>query len=169
MHADMTLTVNDGTLNISQSYEGLESAAIVINGGDIQITASDDGVNVAGGNDSSSTEGRLGQDAFSDSGQYLLTINGGNLVVDAGGDGLDSNGSIVMSGGQVIVNGPTNDGNGPLDYNGTFTISGGFIVAVGSSGMAQTTSDSSSQYSLLYNYNEQPDSRYPDRHPEPDR
>ena len=80
-----------------------------------------------------------------------LTINGGYLYVNAGGDGLDSNGSIEMIGGTVIVNGPTNDGNGPLDYLGTFNISGGLLVAVGSSGMAQAPSATSSQYSVLYN------------------
>ena len=69
-----------------------------------------------------------------------LTINGGYLYVNAGGDGLDSNGSIERTGGTVIVNGPTNDGNGPLDYLGTFNISGGLLVAVGSSGMAQAPS-----------------------------
>jgi hypothetical protein len=60
-----------------------------------------------------------------------------------------------MSGGQVIVNGPTNDGNGAVDYLGTFKISGGFILAAGSSGMAQSASDSSTQYSLLYNFDQE--------------
>ena len=69
-----------------------------------------------------------------------LTITGGTITVEAGGDGLDRNGSIERTGGTVIVNGPTNDGNGPLDYPGTFNISGGFLVAVGSSGMAQAPS-----------------------------
>ncbi len=50
-----------------------------------------------------------------------------------------------MAGGTVLVNGPTNDGNGSLDYDGTFDISGGILVATGSSGMAQMPSDSSSQ------------------------
>lgn len=58
-------------------------------------------------------------------------INGGTLTVNAGGDGLDSNGSINMTGGTVIVNGPTNSGNGALDYDGTFEISGGYLVAAG--------------------------------------
>jgi len=68
------------------------------------------------------------------------------------GDGLDSNGYIDMTGGLVLVNGPTTNGNGPLDYNGTFNISGGTLVAVGSSGMAQAPSTSSTQYSALYNF-----------------
>jgi hypothetical protein len=52
----------------------------------------------------------------------------------------------------VIVNGPTNDGNGPVDYSGSFNISGGFLVAVGSSGMAQAPSETSTQYSIMYNF-----------------
>jgi hypothetical protein len=82
----------------------------------------------------------------------MLTINGGYIVLNAGGDGLDSNGTISMNGGVVLVNGPTNNGNGPVDYMGSFNISGGFLVAVGSSGMAQATSSDSSQYAVLYNY-----------------
>jgi hypothetical protein len=57
-----------------------------------------------------------------------------------------------MTDGVVIVNGPTNNGNGPIDYMGTFTVSGGFLVAVGSSGMAQAPSGDSTQYSVLYNF-----------------
>ena len=152
LHADTSLVINNGSINISKSYEGIESAAITLNGGTIYVTASDDAINVAGGNDSSAMGGRPGQNNFSDSGDYTLTINGGYIVLDAGGDGLDSNGTISMTDGVVIVNGPTNSGNGPVDYMGSFNISGGFLVAVGSSGMAQSTSSDSSQYAVLYSY-----------------
>ena len=75
-----------------------------------------------------------------------LNINGGYLYVNTDGDGLDSNGLITMTGGKVIVNGPTNDGNGALDYAGTFNMTGGFLVAAGSSGMLQAPDTSSEQY-----------------------
>lgn len=152
MHADTSLVINGGNINISKSYEGIESASIIINDGNISITASDDGINVAGGNDGSAVNGRPGQGNFNMTSNYNLTINGGYIVVDASGDGLDANGSIEMTAGKVIVYGPTNSGNGPLDYLGTFNISGGFIAAVGSSGMAQSASASSTQYSVLYNF-----------------
>ena len=83
-----------------------------------------------------------------------LIINGGYITVNANGDGLDSNGSIAMTAGTVIVNGPTNNGNGPLDYNNNFDMSGGFLIAVGSSGMAQAVSEDSSQHSVLMTYPE---------------
>ncbi|GIP29022.1 hypothetical protein J23TS9_41520 [Paenibacillus sp. J23TS9] len=86
------------------------------------------------------------------SGNAKLTISGGHLTVDAAGDGLDSNGSIVMTGGTVLVNGPTMNGNGALDYDGTFEQSGGLLVAAGSSGMAQTPSESSSQRSMMMTF-----------------
>ncbi|RXR25256.1 carbohydrate-binding domain-containing protein [Oerskovia turbata] len=78
-------------------------------------------------------------------GDYSLTISGGTLLVDAGGDGLDSNGSLEITGGTTVVQGPTNAGNGALDVNGTFTISGGTLLAAGSSGMAVAPDTDSSQ------------------------
>jgi len=148
VHADANVVINGGTMTITNSYEGLEGANITINNGNIHLTSSDDGVNVAGGNDSSGgwTPGSGTTIA------YFLYINGGYLVVNATGDGLDSNGSIQMTGGTVIVNGPTSDGDGPLDYDGTFNISGGVLLAVGSSGMAQTPSTSSTQRSVKITY-----------------
>ncbi len=163
-HADTALEINAGTIDVTRSYEGLESAALTINGGDINVTASDDGINGAGGNDASGVVagpgfggdrgqgGGPGQDAFAASGNYSLNINGGTVVVNANGDGLDVNGSITMTGGLVIVNGPTEQMNGALDYDGTFEITGGFFVTAGSSGMAMAPSNSSSQNSVLINF-----------------
>lgn len=79
-----------------------------------------------------------------------LVINGGTLTVNADGDGLDSNGDITMTGGTVQVFGPTNGGNGTLDYGGTFNLTGGTLLGVGSSGMAQTVSEDSSQVNLAF-------------------
>ncbi len=86
-------------------------------------------------------------------GDYYLYINGGYIYVDADGDGLDINGAIAMTGGTVLVNGPTENMNGALDYDGGFSLSGGFLVAAGSAGMAQAPDGSSSQNSLLINLN----------------
>ena len=155
IHSDSNLTIDGGTINIIKSYEGIESEVITINGGDINITASDDGINAAGGNDGSSTNGRPGENSFSDSSSGKININGGQIVVNASGDGIDANGSIYMASGTVIVNGPTNGGNGALDYDGTFELSGGTLIAAGSAGMAQTPSDSSTQNIINVNLTSQ--------------
>lgn len=152
MHADAALTVNGGDINITQSYEGIESAAITVNGGTLRVIASDDGFNAAGGADGSAVNGRPGQNPFAEMGNYKLTINGGTIYVEAQGDGLDANGPIEMTAGTVVVNGPTSNNNGALDYTGSFNISGGFFVAVGSTGMAHAPSQSSRQYSVMYNF-----------------
>lgn len=162
-HADATLEINNGVITITESYEGIESAIITINGGDIHVVSSDDGINVAGGNDGTTAANGFGggpggrpgrgQDSFAASGNYFLYINGGTIVVDAGGDGLDANGSIVMTDGLVLVNGPTEQMNSALDYDGGFAISSGTFVAVGSAGMAQAPDTSSSQNSVLINLN----------------
>lgn len=155
IHSDTQLDINGGTINISKSYEGIESTTININDGSIHVVASDDGINAAGRNDISTETGMAGHDKFSSSGDGLININGGYVYVDASGDGIDANGNIKMAGGTVLVNGPTNDGNGSLDYDGTFDISGGILVAAGSSGMAQMPSDSSSQKILNLNLTSQ--------------
>lgn len=149
IHADTRIDIYGGEINISKSYEGIESVIINISGGNILIEASDDGININGG-DGSALGGRPGQGTFTpdSSGNQLLTVSGGKLYVNASGDGLDSNGSINMTGGTVVVDGPTNDGNGALDYAGEFTISGGTLVAIGPSGMLQSLSESSAQYSV---------------------
>lgn len=73
----------------------------------------------------------------------LLTISGGTLLVNAEGDGLDSNGTIMITGGTTVVSGPTANGNGALDSNGGITVTGGTVVAAGSSGMAESPSTES--------------------------
>lgn len=150
IHADVAITINDGNVNIIKAYEGIESVLITINGGNIHLNTEDDGINGSGGADGSSVNGQPGQNQF-EAGNAQVFLNGGYLYVNAQGDGLDSNGTMAMSGGTVIVNGPTNNGNGSLDFS-SFDISGGYLITAGSSGMAQSPSTSSTQYSVMYNF-----------------
>lgn len=151
IHADLNLLITDGNIDIIDSYEGLESIVVIIDGGDINIKSSDDGISIAGGTESGGYDsvGPSSETAEADS---FLYINGGTLTIDAEADGVDSNGYIVMTGGNVVINGPTSDDQAPIDYNGDFKISGGTILAIGSSGMAQAPSVSSSQYSIQANF-----------------
>jgi hypothetical protein len=139
IHADSSIVVKGGKINITKSYEGIESALATVSGGEIHVTAIDDGINIAGGADESFTNNKL-------------NINGGYITVNSNGDGLDSNGSIHMTKGIVVVSGPTSNGNGALDYNGTFEMTGALLVSAGSSGMVQGPSDTSTQYSIVMNY-----------------
>lgn len=151
IHADTSLVFNGGSVNVNRSYEALESAAISINNGDFHLNASDDGINTSGGSDGSSVNGRPGQNNFNASDGSKLTIAGGYIYVNAQGDGIDVNGDWVMTGGQVIVNGPIDNGNGALDCNGTFALDGGFLVAAGSAGMAEAPDTVSTQASVKLN------------------
>ena len=146
-HADSNLIINGGSITVSRSYEGLEGQKVTVTGGNIDITASDDGINAASPSVSgSSTDGRPGN---SDS-NALITIGGGYILVNASGDGIDSNGNVAITGGTVLVSGPTDNGNGAFDYNGEATVSGSTVILCGSSGMAQSFSDKSEQASFMY-------------------
>lgn len=146
IHADNALIINSGEITVSKSYEGLEGKTVTVTGGNIDITSSDDGINAADGS-SSSSGGAPGANASSD---VYINISGGYITVNASGDGVDSNGNIDISGGVILVSGPTSDGDSALDCDGTATVTGGTAIFCGSAGMAETFSDSSSQPSLMY-------------------
>lgn len=128
-------------------------------GGDITLVASDDGLNAAGGTDSSGTtggrDGRFGGGpggngggtggnggGMSSSSDGSIVISGGSLQINASGDGIDANGSVTISGGYTVVTGPTQGDTATLDYDVSAVITGGTFIGTGASGMAQTFSDS---------------------------
>lgn len=158
-HGEETLTVTAGTIDITESYEGLEALDIRVEGGDITLVASDDGLNAAGGTDSSGTtggrDGRFGGGpggngggtggnggGMSSSWDGSIVISGGSLQINASGDGIDANGSVTISGGYTVVTGPTQGDTATLDYDVSAVITGGTFIGTGASGMAQTFSDS---------------------------
>lgn len=152
VHGDSNVTISGGNIDIIKSYEGIEGLSIDVTGGDISVLASDDGMNAAGGNDSSGFEGPgPGGDQFAATEGAYIHILGGTLYVNASGDGIDSNGDITVSGGETYVSGPTNDGNGTLDYSGNAQVTGGIFAASGASGMAQNFESSSTQGVMLVN------------------
>lgn len=151
LHADETVEVNGGTVDILTSYEGLEGQVVRVNDGVIRLVATDDGINAAGGMDGSgfmsffnptTTAQQEGESGW-------IELNGGWLYVNASGDGLDANGSITMTGGVVIVEGPTSGHDGILDFDETFDLQGGQLIASGGVGMLQTPSETSTQPTLV--------------------
>lgn len=136
VHADDALTVNGGTITVTESYEGLEGLTVTINDGTIDITARDDGINTAG---------------------EKMELNGGYIHILAGGDGVDSNGDLTINGGEIYIDGPSDNGNSAIDYGDRSSayVNGGMLVAIGSSGMAEGMSDSSKQEVLMVKLGEQ--------------
>lgn len=134
VHADGALVIKDGTVTVVESYEGLEGLTLTVNGGKIDITSEDDGMNAAGTGD-----------------EIWMEMNGGSVHILAGGDGIDSNGNLTINDGEVYVDGPSDNGNSAIDFGerSAAYINGGTVIAVGSSGMAEEMSDASMQEVLL--------------------
>ena len=127
-HCEYTTTIGaEGAegpvINVAACNEGIEGAIVNLLSGSASLTCTDDGLNAANAD--------LGTYAFA------INVKGGTWIVNAGGDALDSNGDVTISGGTVELYGSANDGNSALDYDGTCTLSGGSLLAVGMSGMAQ--------------------------------
>ena len=146
IHADETLEVNAGTINITESYEGLEALNLAISGGDITLVADDDGLNAAGGSDSSGTsggrDGMFGGDPMSSNSDGTLVISGGKLQITASGDAIDANGTLEITDGYITTTGPTEGDTSVLDYDVSGSITGGTFIGTGAASMAQTFDDS---------------------------
>ena len=153
IHAEDTLTVTAGKIDISACYEGLEALHIDVQGGDIKLVATDDGLNAAGGTDQSGTAGgrdgmfggRPGGGGFggmSSNSNGSIKVSGGTLYIHSSGDGMDANGTLEISGGHTTVVGPIQGDTATLDYDKTGVITGGTFIGTGSTMMAQSFSDS---------------------------
>ena len=139
------LYVESGRISIPSCYEGLEAIDITIAGGVIDIRPTDDGINANGRG-----------------GNSVINITGGDITVinetgrDA--DGLDSNGSLYVSGGSIFIS--VNTSSCALDYGsengGVCKISGGTVIAAGGSAMAEGFDSSSEQGFIMYNTSANP-------------
>jgi hypothetical protein len=143
IHSDSTVTIHNGDITISRAIEGIESHNITFNNGSLNIYSIDDSFSATAGYDVD----------FND--HSLIAINGGLLALETiQGDVLDSNGSIILNDGKVIIHGPPAHPEVAIDYNHLFNITGGFLVASGTnSEMTQAPSETSSQNSVLIIFN----------------
>ena len=129
IHAEHTLQITNGKIKIEKSFEGLEAYQIAINGGDISVIASDDGINAASESSvKSEIEGFFAMQILG-----KLEITGGALMVDSEGDSIDSNGILTISGGTILVAGPRGGGGGDgiVDCDGSRTVNGGTVLCIG--------------------------------------
>ena len=152
-------------VKIEKSYEGLEGAYVYIYSGTYTVYASDDGINSAGDTDTDCAPGNNGNQPGGNGGNpgnnqggpggrnfgrnlrrrrlaecnsFHMYIYGGEIFINAGADGLDANGNIEISGGNITVWGAESRSDGdPIDLDGTLTITGGTLLAGGNQAMTQ--------------------------------
>ncbi len=139
IHSDDLLQISGGTVAIDKCYEGIESAKVEISGGTIEIQSYEDGINAADGTQTSMN---------GSNGNCHIIISGGYISVNcigSEGDGVDSNGTILISGGQLYVAGSSNSADSALDADGGILVNGGYVFAVGALGMVETPATNSAQ------------------------
>jgi trimeric autotransporter adhesin len=144
LKSTVSITINGGIVDITQSKEGIESPNIILNDGEVNLVSTDDGFNATYGNGGEANDGSL------------LQINGGYAYLNSSnGDPMDSNGNIQINGGITVVHGPQSAPEVGMDVNGTCLISGGFLVVSGTnSNMTEGASQSSTQHSVLLRTNQ---------------
>lgn len=129
VHCDDALTIQSGTFTIPYCYEGIEGLSITIEDGVFDLASNDDGLNAAGGADSSGFGGLDGQEqsSFGASGDGFILINGGTFTIVSVGDCIDSNGDLTINSGilDLTCNG---SGETALDCDGTYTNNGGDVT-----------------------------------------
>ena len=133
---------SDLVIDIDCSNEAIEAERIVVYSGTITLDASEDGINAAGGD--CDEEGACNGNC-----NCYISFSGGEIEINAGEDGLDSNGDIKITGGKIIVYGASTGADQPIDQDGQLTISGGTLFAAGSKEMGGVSAKTS-QETLSY-------------------
>lgn len=173
-HATGSIVVDDGTITVNSGDDGSISGASdgkeppqmppdTENGSDMQPSQDFDPENApSGGNapqnfdpgnapsDGDAPQMMQGGPGGGGNSELYIKITGGTLTVSADGDGLDSNGGLLVTGGTTIVYGPTSDGDSALDYDGSAIVTGGTLAAIGSAGMTESFDEASTQPVITY-------------------
>ena len=114
IHANSVCQIDGGEITV-KAGEGIEATYVQLNGGNVSINASDDGVNAG-----------WKSDAYN----ATVEITGGDISITVGRgdtDGIDSNGDVIISGGTVNVTAPMS----AIDYDGEAVYTGGTIIING--------------------------------------
>ena len=178
IHSDKNVYIDGKSLNIKESEEGIEGKVVDIVSGDIDIKSSDDGINATDSSlktdnlpadvqekiknrperpegeavpegEMQRPEGMPRGGGFENQEGTEIIIRGGDLYIDASGDGIDSNGNLTVSGGKVVIEGSGGRGDGAIDYNGTGLVTGGEVLALGGNDMIQSFSSESAQSHIV--------------------
>lgn len=153
LHSDRALQVDGGTVTVTKSYEGLEGSTVIVNGGVIDVTSSDDGVNAAGdptgdssaeATDASASgpeaageqpEDPMGGGHAPEDADAQAPTSTGQAPADAGGQApgagggtdYDSTAQVTINGGKLTIQA----GGDGIDSNGDLTVTGGETYVFG--------------------------------------
>ncbi|MDR0598990.1 MAG: carbohydrate-binding domain-containing protein [Treponema sp.] len=147
IRSGMMTIIDRGTLNIIKSRTGIEGAQVLIRGGTINLRSSEDGIKASGGREAAGRN-REGGGNREQTPELFTALTGGQVTINAGGDGIDANGTIYISGGALTVHGPVSERDNALDADTGVLIHGGQVLAAGSKPQARDPAGNSAQYCL---------------------
>lgn len=153
--AAQNIDVKGGSITVSKSYEGFEAASLNLVGGYIDITSANDGINAAGGNDTTVTEERAGKNGFDRAGNGEVTIEETCINIKADGDALDVAGNLTISSGSVRMRGSQESADSSVDCSGEYTLNGGVIYLAGNEDEMLLPSNGTEQNIVSLQYPEQ--------------
>lgn len=139
IHADYINEISGGTIDITNSYEGIEGNILNISGGNIKVYSTDDGLNAA-------NKAGVNPEINISGGIVDITVYGGDV------DGIDSNNTYTQTGGVVITKGGTGGMSTGLDTDGTARVNSGSLIIFGRPEKTPTLGVGVTSYTLSGSY-----------------
>jgi hypothetical protein len=142
LRADKSVEISGGKLTFLTCNDGIDTADIVISGGTVNVNALDNGFNSSAGTAGESSSGENDQGSS-------VRLTGGDTIIKAVGDGINSSGSVTLEGGTLFISGSDGGESCAVDFTGSFLVTGGSLAASGCTGMVKAPGSDSKQPSLI--------------------
>ena len=139
LDCDSTIVINNGDVNIVKAEKGISGHHITFNGGKVNVVSKNDCIKAT-----------LGTDLTTDDGSSVNVKGATVLLSTEKGDALDSNGSITVTSGVLVIQGSQTSPDDAISYRSSCLISGGVVTAAGATSLAPSLASSQNSVSIRF-------------------